>query len=381
MKPTLFILCLSLIIACSSKKKETLEIEETIEEQIPVFDLQGMINQQLPDTFMWNNIAEKVTIVPLETSRRTLLSNSSYPQYIGDIIVIADFQTNTIHTFNKDGKSLNSFRHVGKGPGEYIYLTDTFYDEVESVIYVFDNGNSKIITYDQQGKFLQEKSTKNIITGNLKFLPLGVLKENVIADSTYWAKVYDKELNLINSYFPIGDVANRDRLFTQRTAARSSNKTLSLHNFIFSDTVFSITSVAAEPIAIFRKGSYALPQKEVNTFMKLPEGHKYIMGHSIDYFPGYFLFSYNYLNERRADLWNEKTQSLVSRSILTRDSQFENFKGIKYKLESGKVIGMQPSYIDGNKIVFMVSAEELVDDIPNLKEDDNPVLIVMEIKN
>lgn len=48
---------------------------------------------------------------------------------------------------------------------------------------------------------------------------------------------------------------------------------------------------------------------------------------------------------------------------------------------SGTVIRLLPDYISGNKIAFFIPADEAMGEIPGIKirEDDNPILMVMEL--
>lgn len=162
-KSTLFI-TLGLLAACSGKPKETkvsLENKE-IETEIPVVDLASVINQQVPDTFTWNSIAKNIQLIPISTSNKTLMGVSRGVIYMGeDYYIIAEYQTQTLYRVDMNGKIQKAFRHVGNGPGEYVYLTRISFNPEDSTIQVFDNGNQKRIFYDVNGNLRKEISLKD----------------------------------------------------------------------------------------------------------------------------------------------------------------------------------------------------------------------------
>ena len=90
---------------------------------------------------------------------------------------------------------------------------------------------------------------------------------------------------------------------------------------------------------------------------------------------------YTYKEQVLGEIWSRKTNQIVSRSILTRPNQFTTLRGIRFRFPSGTVIRLLPDYISGNKIAFSIPADEAMGEIPGIKirEDDNPILMVMEL--
>ena len=72
--------------------------------------------------------------------------------YMGeDYYIIAEYQTQTLYRVDMNGKIQKAFRHVGNGPGEYVYLTRISFNPEDSTIQVFDNGNQKRFPSPYQG--------------------------------------------------------------------------------------------------------------------------------------------------------------------------------------------------------------------------------------
>ena len=67
---------------------------------------------------------------------------------------------------------------------------------------------------------------------------------------------------------------------------------------------------------------------------------------------------------------------MLFRSVVTKEVFSDGFA---YTLPSGNVIHVLPRYVTQGKLVFVLSPEDLMDDISGLKEDDNPVLMVINL--
>jgi len=135
------------IVSCGSGKKSGL----------PVVD----VTRSYPEkALVFQDIAE-VEYIPLETTDDFLVQNT--PLYIGEeYIIIHEYKLGTILAFDrKTGKAVNRIGRAGSGPGEYTeYLRSLTMDRETGIIYVFDPGNgNKILTYDIDGKFLGEFTT------------------------------------------------------------------------------------------------------------------------------------------------------------------------------------------------------------------------------
>ena len=62
--------------------------------------------------------------------------------------------TQQVHRFNQNGKYLNSIGSYGRGPNEYIYLTDVMVDH-HGNIGIYSVGTGVLLTYSPEGLFLE----------------------------------------------------------------------------------------------------------------------------------------------------------------------------------------------------------------------------------
>ena len=92
-----------------------------------------------------------VEYIALETNEEFV--TSGWVRAIGKehIIVINNSRDGTIYVFDKNGKGLSKFNHMGGSGVEYVSYTGIILDEDNGEIFVFDI--SKILVYDLSGRF------------------------------------------------------------------------------------------------------------------------------------------------------------------------------------------------------------------------------------
>lgn len=372
------------LTGCSSKEQgnKNDNSQADIAPSLPVLDLAAVIEKEVPDTFTWNSIAKKITIVPLETSgSRTLLGDSPHVIFLGENeIFVAEYQTNTVYKYDKKGKLKHAFRHVGNGPGEYTYLSSLFVTPEDSTIQVFDNGNQKRIFYDWKGKLIRETSLKNtninraFLIKNNKLICGG----NIESNAPFY--ISDQNLENLKPICPFDtNLSPREKAAIYLTYTRNTNNDRYLVNSAVEDSVFNLTDQGKQPYFVLHKGKYKLPPSEVKNFRKLPKGHSYIQGLNLGVLPDHYFIMYTWHDKCWGEIWSRKTNQILSRSEMTRRNQFETVRGIPFILPSGKKVKLIPDYLFGHTISFMIPAEEVAGEIEGVKEDDNPVLLILEI--
>lgn len=87
-----------------------------------------------------SDIFEKIDFVQLETNDSTLIGNIGKIQLADSFIYLLDKTQDCIFIFNDDGSFNNKISRKGKGPGEYLAISDFEAD---------DNGNIEILAYRQ----------------------------------------------------------------------------------------------------------------------------------------------------------------------------------------------------------------------------------------
>ncbi len=95
-------------------------------------------------------------VVKLETKENSLLAIITKLHITSEHIFISDQTTNRFFIFNRDGKLKNSITQTGRGPGEFLKLGNFSVNESDSLIYIYDDMQMKLITYDFDLKIISE---------------------------------------------------------------------------------------------------------------------------------------------------------------------------------------------------------------------------------
>jgi hypothetical protein len=103
-----------------------------------------------------NDIVESASYIFLDSEY--LIGNISRILFFENNIYIHDEMTNRIVAFSMKGKYLFHIDQKGKGPGEYLKLSDFAIDEAKRNILIFDENSHKILRYSIDGqKFIHEQ--------------------------------------------------------------------------------------------------------------------------------------------------------------------------------------------------------------------------------
>lgn len=373
------IIVILLLAGCSFGKKVKEEEQATPQKATPVLNLAEVINSSVPDTFTWNSIARKVSIIPLETTTQSLFTEeSSSIENIDGMILIADAKMNTMHCFDMNGKSTASFKHAGNGPGEYVYMSSVYVNKKDSTIMVYDNNSLKMIIYNQKGKFISEQSMLEQQINLPMFVTDDTLVCRYTGEDSVQIRVYTKDLKLVNAYFPHDSTQTIwEKSALVLTCCRSETTSQYILNKIASDTVFSINPNGCEPLFILKKGKYTYPKEEIPNFIRQPAENPYITRIGINAIPGYFQIQYTYQGRIAVEMWNSNSEQIITRTYLKPENNYKG--GFLYTFDSGNSIRLRPKYIYGNKIAFYISADQICNEIEGIKEDDNPALMIIEM--
>ena len=367
MKHFSLIILAVILFSCANKPKD-----------LPVLDLAATINKQSPDTFTWNSIAEHISYTSIETRPDALLSQSVYISYIGDdSYCLVDNSMGSIFLTDKNGSIISSLARRGRGPGEYTNIAYVHVDESDSTIQVFDiTGANKHIVYDLTGNLIKETSLTDRVIG----FPIRmtknyfVMRGNMHKTTDYKVYITDKDLNVGKGLFPLGPVSSGfERMVLLNQFSANINQDMAIVNFAQQDTVFSITDQGAAPLFILNKGAYRLPEESGKSFQD--PSVPYIQNVSLAILPKHYLIRYMLSGTLFDEVWGRADNRLVARFSIENGEA-----GYPLVLPSGKTIRVPQSSVSGNTVGLLVPAYQLVGEIEGIREDDNPVIVVVDLK-
>ncbi len=237
---------LLLTFSCSTKEKYPFEIS------LPDFT---------DSNITLSEIADDISYIPLDN---IIPIGVTYSMRITDENIYVNFKDVGIVQYDRYGKYIRNIGHQGRGPGEYRYGMDFAIDDDNMRIYVRDNGKVKV--YSHSGNFLRDMPCKEYISGSslglemlnsLLFIPDYILdaregepKYNWIFLDTLGNLVSSKE-NSARTFYPNYGVSGAIYKFDKRLFYFNP----------FNDTVFSISSDLKDNAAyLFPRDAHRRPE-------------------------------------------------------------------------------------------------------------------------
>ena len=177
MKYLFSFLCLCCVLSVSAQKPVVINLAKAISES--------------PKEIMLNELASDIRYVPLETTDDCLMNNEFYiMQYTGEDII-----TSGIFHFDKNGKFLNKIGSKGQGPEEYLQGLFAFGDWKNKLLYV--QNWTTLTCYGFDGTFVRSVPTPQLNMG-----AAGLFDENHIlySNDIYYAdKANTIQLYMVDS--------------------------------------------------------------------------------------------------------------------------------------------------------------------------------------
>lgn len=177
MKYLFSFLCLCCVLSVSAQKPVVINLAKAISES--------------PKEIMLNELASDIRYVPLETTDDCLMNNEFYiMQYTGEDII-----TSGIFHFDKNGKFLNKIGSKGQGPEEYLQGLFAFGDWKNKLLYV--QNWTTLTCYGFDGTFV-----RSVPTSQLNMGAAGLFDENHIlySNDIYYAdKANPIQLYMVDS--------------------------------------------------------------------------------------------------------------------------------------------------------------------------------------
>ena len=177
MKYLFSFLCLCCVLSVSAQKPVVINLAKAISES--------------PKEIMLNELASDIRYVPLETTDDCLMNNEFYiMQYTGEDII-----TSGIFHFDKNGKFLNKIGSKGQGPEEYLQGLFAFGDWKNKLLYV--QNWTTLTCYGFDGTFVRSVPTPQLNMG-----AAGLFYENHIlySNDIYYAdKANPIQLYMVDS--------------------------------------------------------------------------------------------------------------------------------------------------------------------------------------
>lgn len=232
-----FSLLLFLLLGCN---KRTIT-KSTIKTIAP--DIENINNEAIS-----SRIKSLDKVIVLETKPECLISKINKIEVCGNCIYILDIELKTVFIFSLDGNFLYKIHNIGRGPGEFLSITDMTVNKNE--VTIIDILTRKKINYDITGKLKNELRVFNEIWAmNVFYLndELFYLNDYSKSNSGKYRLFCINEEKKIDTFLSFDE--EPDAISTDGYKYSSIRDKVSLI-FTGCDTIFTIKNKVASPLLV-----------------------------------------------------------------------------------------------------------------------------------
>lgn len=147
-------------------------------------------------------------VIPLETTDSSVMGDIMKVVAVKDRIFVAPWNGKSIFIYDRKGKYLGRIDKEGRGPGEYLQISDFMVTEEPREITVYAR-EGKLNFYDWEGNFLRERQLYAFISG-VERLPDGGIVANsslsqntLFRDTAFIVRVMNAEGECVRGFFPL----------------------------------------------------------------------------------------------------------------------------------------------------------------------------------
>ncbi|MCK9161006.1 MAG: 6-bladed beta-propeller [Bacteroidaceae bacterium] len=433
----LFISILIFAFLCVGCHSETSQKQNSdTQSKIIKLDISNLSNYREIEKFNLSEAAKNIRIVPLETKGECLISKIDNIIIADSSIIINDNQK--IYRFDMNGKFMNIIGKIGEGPEEYINLSQIEYGEKDKGIYCFATKGIKI--YNMDGTYRKTLSTDSITDTDYRGGKYNYVMENgdiilnsklpvlkALGSKDLWTfSIFDNNMNLkIKIYNQ--DILNHKDFINNNVAPMMGWVNYCTEDFALvdfykgfktayygGDTIYRYNQNNLEPVYILKTGEK--PTFELShQWIKRNDFFKYLW--MTDFFDSerYFyllmgkssnLYTIRY-DKSTKEICYTKTESNIKRTnfpgspdwvyqrrtdffTLTNDLSGGLPFNVQFKRNSKYWIDevnsselkekIKPTNLQNKKVKEEYRKSELLNIYNKIKEDDNPILFIAEMK-
>lgn len=342
-----------------------------------------------------SEIAKEVKVIPLETKQECLIgkTHKGMIQMVGHDLFIPC--TEGLLQFTDDGKFVRSVAKRGQGPGEYNMIRHIAVNSRLKQVYLMDHG--KVHAYSTDGEFLKESP-----------IPM-CWQFTLLGDSIYVGYIYNNtgqkkdRLVLIDRN---GETLNTFPQYDQFTIGNGLNYYLwgrydrYVYSFrdeacckeYYNDTVFTITPKELQPRYILDLGKYKIPKEKR---FEVLEGDWRAYSE-----PARAYLRPDFLETSQWVFLPYTTWDVTNEDDVPQLAMFDKRTGECYKVKDNMIkndmeggLAFYPATrVADNVLLYYWDASEVLElaeknpaileyeQLKNLKDDDNPVLMLVTLK-
>ena len=365
---------------------------------IPQIDM----NADYPEKEICLQDIAEVSYIPLETTDEVLLDEGAQVEALSSkgIVCVSD---NKVYIFNSDGKLRSILDKKGEGPGEYRYLYYTDVDWERKEIYVHDDSQKAVLVYSLDGTYKHQfKIDVTIRQHDL----LNNNQGHLVLYREYQGKVRDGK---IDPYCPVVRLSLEDGKVdslslqnhyhtNMEIKARLGDRHVSLmiptpaltrlNNEVYvsevaSDTIYRLVGDKHEPFIVRTPSVQNEGEKYLLYLQGIMPHHYYLRFQTkvVDDTNTVGDMIYSNDNKTKKLMYNKETEESYVSVFKNQDYQALDCDKLTF---NGCDAHSAYLKLEAFKLVEALEAGELSGELKTiaegLKEDDNPVLMVVKFK-
>ncbi len=374
-------ICLSffMLTSCSSKSQK----QGTAVEKAKLIELKKTNQKEC-----LNDYIGKIEILKLYTDLNIV--EISKVIFFRDNYYILDKKTSKLLVFNKEGYFLQKIGSRGQGPGEYTKLTEFEIDKKNNLLLLFSNWDSKLLKFDLKGNFISSFRLKNYPDSFILSTSGNYIFYTAFNNSNLNSVVYtDTKGTPIKYTFPFPK--GRMNIGTGYTGGLHKQGFSNYFTEMTSSLIYELNKGVFVPKYQFDFGIFTWSEKDrykIKEFFTKTNNYSYLQNYYCDT-EKVLAFSFSHNKFLRRGFYFKETAHYIAapynvdyKDILYRllylpvgikGSQF--ISGLDYELV--KIL----SESNGNREKLRRMRPDFYNAIKDFKEEDNPYLVLYEIKD
>ena len=340
-------------------------------------------------------------IIKIETGENIVIGDIKKLIVFNNLYFLHDHRPkHALFCVNNAGKVLYKIQNIGRGPGEFQYISDFDIDEQKNAICIYDARLSKINFYDLiTGEYMYEKTIDQVFASGFKI--------NEETDRIYWYNdgdtyspfnliITDLEGNIIGEFLKYDGPKD---LVAKATNFHEFNKNMYFY-YGLTDTIFSITRDAVNPFIYINFGKHKIPKKYKKGSLKEIFSAIHDLDNSVGFITNfienekYIFFNYSRNFNMQMALYSKKNK--VNKNIVKLKNDINGLpfpppvKGLASPMEldnNGSIVCIYypnillDMYKEGLFDQIVQNNKRFSSLIHNLDYYDNPLIVKFKLKN
>ena len=398
----IIIIIISLFCSCTNRRTsiEKTSIVKTSVDSVEfyTFDLEKVVEKETPSSvsnFIINDIAQSIRFIPLESSPQAWHNSIGLSLFKNkDSYIVSDILPRCkITKYDSNGSFVKNIARVGRGPGEIIECWGVFSNHKLNQLCVRDR--RKIVVNSLEGKHLHDirfaKSTPTV--SNVALLNNGdyvcspskeetdilyLFFMNDIGEVVYSLR-HDKKRDIRQK--PMTERNYNWRLVYERAIMSSNFLGEALFRDLFYDVIYKIKDKdSILPYINLHRGEL-MPTPE-DTY-NLQKNAKKIYCQNMTETEKYFIVTYVYDRYKYTAIWDKKSEKVVAnigvdRELKENTGQYKMFT--RYRTPLSTEILVNIVLATENKLYCLLEAKTAMDFLPNVKADDNYIIMIIDLQ-